>query len=171
MSRQVANAEKPRLTVRLLDYTKAMIGFNHALVGGLIGKYLPLPIALPLSIASHFALDTLPHYGLEQAMRDKSKVWKCVFITDFLATFLLIFTATSHHRYGMLACGVIAVLPDLVWVVRFIKTRSFDMSKNHSWYTNWHAGIQHFERPWGIWVEMPLAVILFYEVILRTWYL
>lgn len=27
-----------------------MTGFNHALTGGLIGRYVPLPVALPLAV-------------------------------------------------------------------------------------------------------------------------
>jgi len=48
-----------------------MIGFNHAAVGGFIGKFLPLPIALPLALASHFVLYALPHYGVPHSRRNK----------------------------------------------------------------------------------------------------
>ncbi len=139
-----------------------MIGFNHALVGALIGKVLPLPLALPVAIASHFVLDALPHYGLPHKQRDRSKVWKIVFTIDFFATAALIIPAVATHHYAMLACGVAAVLPDFVWVGKFIKNKSFDMSNTGNWYTKWHAGIQHYERPWGVWVELSLVCVLSY---------
>ncbi|QQS18487.1 hypothetical protein IPL68_08015 [Candidatus Saccharibacteria bacterium] len=68
-----------------------MIGFNHALVGGLIGKFVPWPIGVPLALASHFALDMLPHYGIDHAKRDSSRFWKIFFTIDFFATLGLAF--------------------------------------------------------------------------------
>jgi hypothetical protein len=141
-----------------------MIGFNHALAGALIGAYLPLPAALPVALASHFVLDALPHYGLPHENRDVSPAWRAIFITDFIATACLIALPASRGRYAMLACGIMAVIPDFVWVIRVIRDRSFDLSNNLSWFTKWHAGIQRYERPWGIWIELPLAAILFYFV-------
>ncbi len=91
-----------------------MIGFNHALVGGLIGRFLPFPIALPLAVASHFCLDALPHYGLPNKNRDHSKAWRYIFIGDFIATACLIVIPIPSHRWAMLSCGVSAVLPDFV---------------------------------------------------------
>ncbi len=99
-----------------------MIGFNHGTVGALLGKFLPLPIALPLAIASHFILDSLPHYGLPHKTRDKSVFWKILFTVDFFATVgLAIFTITEH-QYAWLICGFIAVAPDFVWVSRLLRT-------------------------------------------------
>jgi hypothetical protein len=137
-----------------------MIGFNHALVGALIGKFLPLPVAIPLAIISHFCLDALPHYGLPNHTRDASKFWKILFIADFFATAGLIIPAVVSHHYAVLTCGILAVIPDFVWVIRFLRTRSFNMNDNKSRYATWHAAIQHYERPWGIWIELPLAVVL-----------
>lgn len=139
-----------------------MIGFNHALVGGLIGYALPLPVAAPAAVVSHFLLDMLPHYGLPYKLRDRSKLWKPLFIADFIATAALIIIPVSIQNYPMLICGVLAVLPDFVWVMHFIKKRTFDLGEHTNWYTKYHAKIQRYERPWGVWVEMPLAAFLFY---------
>ena len=89
-----------------------MIGFNHAAVGGLIGKFLPLPIALPLALASHFALDALPHYGIPYKQRDKSKFWKYFSTLDFIAAWGLAVFAIATHHYAVLACGFVAAAPD-----------------------------------------------------------
>ena len=139
-----------------------MIGFNHAIVGGLIGYALPLPVAVPAAIASHFLLDALPHYGLPYKLRDRSRIWKPFFIFDFFATACLIIVPVTTHNYGMLICGVLAVLPDFVWVTHVIRKRTFDLGEHKNWYTKYHAKIQRCERPWGIWIELPLAAILFY---------
>lgn len=146
-----------------------MTGFNHGLVGGLIARYMPLPLALPLAFVSHFVLDALPHYGIPQKQRDTSKLWKRFFTIDAFATFGLAVYAVLDHHYAMFFGGLAAVIPDFLWVARVIKTRSFNMSRNGNWFTKWHAGIQKFERPWGIWIELPLAVVLFYTVVIINW--
>jgi len=66
-----------------------MTGLNHGLVGGAIAHYLPLPIALPLALASHFLMDALPHFGMPHHDRDRSKFWIAFFTIDALATFSL----------------------------------------------------------------------------------
>lgn len=64
----------------------------------------------------------------------------------------------------MLACGLIASSPDFMWIARVIRTKPFDLSHNQTKFTKWHVRIQRFERPWGIWLEMPLSAMLFYLV-------
>ena len=141
-----------------------MTGFNHAVSGGLIGRFLPLPLAIPAALASHFVLDSLPHHGIPHHLRDESPGWRTFYVLDFVATLVLGILAISWHRYDMFVCGLVACSPDLLWVARIIRTRSFDLSDNKHWFTKWHVRIQRYERPWGLWVEMPLAGVLFYFV-------
>ena len=141
-----------------------MTGFNHAAVGCLIGAVLPLPIAIPAAAASHFALDMLPHYGIPHHHRDQLRFWKYFFTVDFLVVLGAgIFAVVTQH-YVMTLCGLIAVGPDFIWVARVVKTRSFNFSEHKSKFAKWHAGIQHFERPWGLFVELPLSVLFGYLV-------
>ena len=153
----------------VLCYTFNMTGFNHGLVRGLITKFTPLPIALPLALASHFILDTLPHYGIKQSKRDESKFWKIFFTFDALATLGLAIYAISTKHYAMFLGGLFATMPDYLWVGRVIKTRSFNLSNHSNRFTRWHANIQKYERPWGIWIEIPLSILLFYVVIIKLW--
>lgn len=146
-----------------------MIGFNHGLTGGLIAGILPLPLAIPLALTSHFILDALPHYGILNHTRDKSNFWKIFFVADALATFGLAAYAIADNHYAMFFGGLAGVIPDFVWVGIVIKTRSFNLSKHSNWFTRWHAGIQRYERPWGLWIELPLAAILFYIVFTKLW--
>lgn len=138
-----------------------MIGFNHAITGALIGKFVPLPLAIPLAFASHFILDALPHYGIDSRKRDKSKFWRIFCVVDFFAAWSLAAICIAIDRYDMLLCGLIAASPDFVWVTRLLKHGSFNMVGNNHWFNKLHARIQ-FERPWGIYLEVPLAIILFY---------
>jgi hypothetical protein len=146
-----------------------MTGLNHGLTGGLIAYYLPLPIALPAAVASHFLLDMLPHYGIQHNKRNKSYFWKIFFTIDFFATFGLAAYAVYDHHYAMFLGGLLATAPDYIWVGYVVKNGSFDFRKNKSRYMRWHMRIQRYERPWGIWLELPLAIILFYIVMLRLW--
>lgn len=145
-----------------------MIGFNHALVGGLIGKYVPWPLGIPLALASHFVLDMLPHYGIPHDKRDTSVFWKIFFTVDFFAALSLAFWAIANHHYAMYVCGQIAVLPDFVWVASVIRHRSFSLKQADSAYERWHKKIQRYEFPGGLWIELPIAATLFYFVILQS---
>ena len=147
-----------------------MIGFNHALTGGLLALTLPAPIALPLAFVSHFVLDMLPHYGIKNSERDKSNFWKVFFTIDAFATLgLAIYAITNRPEITIFLGGLFATMPDYIWVARVIRTRSFDLSKNGYRFTKWHARIQGYERPWGIWIEIPVAVVLFYVVFGVLW--
>ncbi len=143
-----------------------MTGTNRALAGGLIAMYLPLPLALPLAFASHFVLDALPHYGIPHRTRNRSKTWKIIFAVDFLIAFSLAAVQISYHNYGIFLGGLVALTPDFIWVTRVLRKKSFNLSRNNHWFTKFHARIQRFERPWGIFLEIPLAIILFYLVFL-----
>lgn len=137
-----------------------MTGFNHAATGLLLGAALPFPLSIPVAIASHFVLDVLPHYGIPQKKRAASKFWRVFFIIDFFIAWSLGFFALAHHRPEMFWAGLASCSPDFFWVGRIVKTRSFDLSQNETWFTRWHAGIQRFERSWGLWIELPLSLML-----------
>jgi hypothetical protein len=140
-----------------------MTGFNHAAVGGLLAVFLPLPAAIPLAVLSHFALDALPHYGIPHNKRNKSVFWRVFTTADVILAFAILggMSVFVWHRLDILLCGLLAASPDFIWVGRILRTRSFDLSKNHSRFTQWHVSIQRFERPWGLYLELVLAVGLF----------
>lgn len=145
-----------------------MIGFNHAVVGGFIGKFLPLPIALPLAFASHFVLDMLPHYGIPHHQRD-NRFWRYFCIADFAVSWVLLGgIALYRHQYAIFFSALAATSPDFIWIARVIRTRSFNFSIHKSRFAKWHASIQRYERPWGIYVDVPLAIVLGYFAV-TTW--
>lgn len=133
-----------------------------------MGKYLPWPIAIPLAIASHFVLDALPHYGIDHKTRDSKKFWKVFTISDTLLTAALAAWAIYYHHYAMFLSGLAAVMPDFVWVAHVLRNKSFDFSSYEHWFARWHAEIQRYEFPGGIWIEVPFAIILYYFVIWQT---
>ncbi len=141
-----------------------MTGFNHAATGMLIGAAFPFPLCIPVAGASHFALDSLPHYGIPQEQRNISKFWKNFFTADFILTCGLSLLGLYYNQPAMFWAGVASCAPDVFWVHRILRTRSFDLSNNQTRFTKWHAGIQHFERPWGLWIEIPYSVAAFCTV-------
>ena len=146
-----------------------MISFDHGLVGGAIAHFLPLPLALPVALASHFVLDAMPHYGTPHKSRDNSRFWKVFFVLDAFATFGLAAYAILDGHYAMFLGGLAGVIPDFIWVGRVIRTRSFDLSHNTNWFTKFHFAIQRYEWPGGLIVELPLAVFLAYWVLVVLW--
>jgi len=137
-----------------------MTGYNHAATGMLIGAGVAFPAAIPVAIASHFILDILPHYGIPQKQRDKSIFWRIFFTLDFFAAWTLGFFGLLHHQPAMFWAGLAACSPDFFWVGRVVKNRSFNLSRNETWFTRWHAGIQRYERSWGLWIELPVSIVL-----------
>ena len=119
-------------------YTGIMIDFNHALVGGLIGKYVPWPVAIPLALASHFMLDALPHYGIPSHERDRSWFWKIFFTCDALATFGLAAWAILYGHFAMFFGGLAGVIPDFLWVKSVIQHRSFTLHAVNNTFEKWH---------------------------------
>jgi hypothetical protein len=87
---------------------------NHVLSGGLIGAAVrrPLP-AFALGVASHFALDAIPHWG---KWRDRRHFLK-VAVTDGLAGLVAIgacaAVARPERRPAVVAGMAGAALPDL----------------------------------------------------------
>ena len=144
-----------------------MTTVNHSLTGALISTVLPLPLAAPLAVASHFVLDALPHYSVPGHTRHKATFWKWILAIDILASVALVFWAIYNQHYAMLICGLLAFAPDVVWVKRAAKTRSFDFSDTASRYEQWHMRIQKHEFPKGLWIEVPLAALLFYIVVIK----
>lgn len=94
---------------------------------------------------------------------------KCFFTVDALATLGLAIWAIHYHHYAMLACGLAAVMSDFLWVAHVIKHRSFDLTTADSRFERWHKKIQTHEFPGGLWIELPLAIVLLYSVILKTY--
>ena len=137
-----------------------MTGFIHASVGGFIAKVLPLPLALPVAVVSHFVLDALPHYGIPQHERD-GWFWRGFTILDFALSWGYLGTiAITRQHYAVAICGLAAASPDFIWVMRVMRTRSFNFGEHTGKFARWHAGIQRYERPWGFYVEVPVAAVL-----------
>lgn len=139
-----------------------MTATNHALTGAVIALAVHQPaIAIPLAFLSHFVLDAFPHFGIYEEdvlKRNKHPLFRGVVGVDTIVAFGVIigapFITHIHTAWGtILACMLAAILPDSVWIWRYIKEIRTQIRKPHNWFTNFHQKIQWSETPWGLSVE------------------
>ena len=130
-----------------------MTATNHVLTGALIGSLVTNPlIALPLALASHLALDMIPHYG-NKVMKINTFVPYLLVDMTLAALLLLSILANQPHNYWlMIACGILASSPDLLSIPYFVdllKHRDHKFGK----LTQFLKKIQWSETPMGLIIE------------------
>lgn len=140
-----------------------MTATNHVLAGALIGSLLPWPVAIPVAIASHFVMDKIPHFGIDEGKRNKSLAYKAFFYGDAVVALTLGGIAMGLHKWTMLACGFAAYLPDVTFVYYYFR-HGQDFNIHHhvkpsNHLTRLHLALQD-ERPWGLFVELALIAIM-----------
>lgn len=134
---------------------------NHLLTGAVLAKVLPLPIAIPLAFASHFVLDSLPHFGfasIEERMKRK-KLLGAVVLLDFILGVVLSVWLISQGHLSWFLVGLVAYSPDLLWIYRFCVEEKFGKLKptKGNRFIQFHVNIQKYERLWGGLVEVLYA--------------
>ena len=137
-----------------------MTGSNHVVAGALIGAVVVQPVvAVPVALASHFIMDALPHYGDNNKSTWLNRHFDYVLAVDATITlsFLITLLAIQPTNWVlMLACAVIAVLPDVVWLPHYLADMR-GQTKPHGRFARFSKWIQWGERPWGIYIE---AIVL-----------
>ncbi len=137
-----------------------MRAINHALTGSIIGFSVGNPIAIPIAFASHFVLDSLPHYGdrsRSEVEVHNSKEFKILLLVDaFLCGLLVIILGINGVTDWQLAalCAFAGASPDLFSVPRF--KRSITEKKEYvgNAFQRFHKKIQWGEKLWGKYVEI-----------------
>lgn len=121
---------------------------------------VPTPWMLPVAFLSHFALDSLLHFGLDN---HKMKLFIRVLAVDMLlaaSLLLLVILRRPTHWPLLVLGGVIAASPDLMWLSPFIKDlRHVKQTKSGLW-RHFHSRIQWGERPWGWVTEIPWFIAM-----------
>lgn len=141
---------------------------NHILAGSLIGLNIKEPVlAIALSFVSHFVMDMLPHFGYpgNKGYPEvlKHKLSYVIGILTFLSTLWVIFILVSNNSYFPLFCGFVATSPDIAGWYNYIayeKKGQFAKGLLKLFQVQFHRGIQKFERPWGIYVEIVVFIVL-----------
>lgn len=130
---------------------------NHALVGGVLGSLVPSPAgAAIVGVASHFALDALPHWGVPDRHGDPHdrRVFWTAAVADGLAVSAVGAGLLRRRSLCMLAGAAGGVLPDLDKPAELLGVRLWPHRVNA-----FHAGIQWAERP-ALWrVEAAVGVL------------
>jgi hypothetical protein len=96
-----------------------MTGTNHGMTGAVIAILLKEPVlALPLSFASHFVCDAIPHASLNKGVKSFDRTFNLTLAADFIIAFsLMALLCTLFHRERWLiwGCMIAAASPDLMW--------------------------------------------------------
>lgn len=120
---------------------------------------MPLPVAIPAALVSHFILDALPHYGIDHERRNKSGIYKTVVYSDAALAIAAGVGLVVFHKWEMLAATVAAFSPDIMLVAYYFR-HGHDMDiKADNKFMKFHLGIQH-EYPWGIITELLVAAAM-----------
>jgi hypothetical protein len=133
-----------------------MLVTNHVLSGALIGAAVrrPLPAAA-LGVVSHFALDTVPHWGKFVGRRDMLRVGVPDGLTGLAVMGAFTAIAPRERRLAVLAGMAGAALPDLDKPSRVFFGRS---PFPRAW-DRFHSRIQD-EAPDRFHHEVAAAVVL-----------
>lgn len=141
-----------------------MTATNHAVTGAIIALVVKEPVlALPLAIASHFALDSLPHFGNHPKVPHTSRAFLYILAADAgMASSILmsLFILLPGSWLLPVACAILAMAPDLMWFPNFVREVTGQKLKKPDAITLWHKKIQRYERPWGMYVEAVWLTVM-----------
>jgi hypothetical protein len=143
---------------------------NHVLTGAVIALVIKQPAAaLPLAVASHFVLDSLPHFGNHPKVPHTSTAFLYILASDAgmaAAVLLTLFVVLPGHGLLAIACGILAASPDLMWFPNFVREVTGRKLKKPDPITRWHKRIQRYELPWGMYIE-ALWFVIFVPILLN----
>lgn len=136
-----------------------MTATNHALTGAIIGLTISQPVpAMILALLSHFVLDAIPHFKLDKPDDEllKSTWFRNYLVVEAVVCFalvVLLFTASPNNWFIPAFCAFLAASPDLLSINKYLKTRR-GLKHKPNLYTQFASGIQWFQRPIGVVVEV-----------------
>ena len=115
-------------------------------MGALIATFAHNPVlALPLALASHFAMDTLPHFDYPNKKGDHANLQFFIWLAADCAVAASILTALLVLQPAyiglILACAVAAASPDLMWLYYLVLKRGPAQSQRPA-LVRFHAAIQ-----------------------------
>lgn len=136
-----------------------MTGLNHAATGIAIALIVRKPeFALPLALASHFVLDSIPHSAVSLA---RKKVFRAYLVGEALAMVAVTLVCMAlFPDIAMLigACAFLAFLPDVFWPFHYngmLRDKPFFKR-----FYGFHQNIQWSETYRGWVVEALYLIVL-----------
>ncbi len=133
-----------------------MTASNHVITGVLIGAVITNPVAIPIAFLAHFALDALPHFGLNEHTDRKFLVVLSMDAGLAAALLLVLFILQPNYWPIIVASGIACASPDLMWFPRWILELQGKKPKPMGPIARFHAKIQWAERQrwWGLLSEL-----------------
>ncbi len=134
---------------------------NHVIAGTLLAVTIKQPaLVLPLAFASHFVLDSLPHFGYDGEGYGVAMRNKMIFVMEgFGIIGLLLLLSTGLYGWNLaLLASVVAVSPDFEWPYRYYFFERKGLKPPKTFLTDFHKKIQWCERPWGVIPEVIFYV-------------
>ena len=133
-----------------------MTAANHAVTGSLVAVAIGNPVlALSAALASHFVLDSLPHwdYKLEPRLQRLALIADVAFSFSPLLLLSVLFNDSASL---IIVGGLLGMAPDALWLPDILRGKPSPMSKKTLlyWLRRAHQKIQWSERPWGWIVEL-----------------
>lgn len=148
-----------------------MTSSNHVMTGAVIAVAVKRPeLAIPLAFLSHFVLDAIPHFGMYEndvIRRNKHWLFRTVLSVD-LPLMIALLVVIPQLAAAVVAPWIVfstmaaAILPDSVWVYRFIKEVKTQQWEPGGRFVRFHQAIQWFEQPVGLVVELPWLGAMFF---------
>ncbi|HUC86971.1 MAG TPA: hypothetical protein VMR75_01405 [Candidatus Saccharimonadales bacterium] len=140
-----------------------MLLTNHTLTGLVLSRLIPDPVLLaPAALASHLALDSLPHFG-HPKWPFKSPQWIKLAVVDNLVALTLFIGALIYqpqHWVQILIGVFFATLPDLLFLLDIFLGNPV---KNA--FTRLHSRIQWHESVSGAAGEVMWATLMSYLLV------
>lgn len=135
-----------------------MTATNHAITGALIAVVIKNPyLALPLALASHFALDVIPHGEPRDFRRliAKAIIFGDCLIAGVVSVILSLTLNSAVSPWLIFGCMSLAVVPDLIWGIRYIRIKDLDktFTEPMSKFSKMHINIQGRQFIKGFYIE------------------
>lgn len=134
-----------------------MTATNHVLTGAVIALSVQNPvIALPLAVMSHFALDGLPHFDLKINDHSSGRFQMLLYSDMFVASVVLLSIAATRPAFWplMIACGILAASPDLMWFPNYLRGLKGQKLKTNGAIASLHSKVQWLTGPFGAAIEL-----------------
>jgi len=140
-----------------------MTATNHMLTGAVIAAVVQQPLLVaPLAFISHFLLDMVPHFGVEEsdtAERNNHPIFRTVLFIDLAILFAALLCVpilfSGEVSWWVLLLGMLSAwIPDAVWLMHYWYDYKGHVRKEPNRLTKFHQKIQWFEEPHGLIVEV-----------------
>lgn len=141
-----------------------MTGTNHAITGAIIGMVVAPVAAVPLAIMSHFALDSIPHYG-DNSLSQSEQRFRRIVIADAVitVTFLVSILIIRPAHWGIaIIAALLAMSPDLMWLPNFMRASRGKQARPYNKVMHVHEKMQR-EHVWG-WIVEAAWLLIFLPV-------